>query len=103
MRSAIGFLSLLAFGVLAAGVLMVISSGTSSDFSFDAVLGSGHTGGVHLGSLLMGLVLGAVLSALARVSWTELPRRFIGWMLTHERGFYRLVIAAAFVGVLVFY
>lgn len=102
MRSAIGFLSLLAFGVLAAGVLTVIGSGSTNDFSFDAALGSGHTG-VHLGSLLIGLVLGAVLSALARVSWVELPRRFVGWMLAHERGFYRLVIAAAFIGVLIFY
>ena len=102
MRSAIGFLSLLAFGVLAAGVLTVIGSGSTNDFSLEGAFGAGHSG-IHLTSLLIGLVLGAVLTALARVSWTELPRRFVGWMLVHERGFYRLVIAAAFVGVLIFY
>lgn len=102
MRSAIGFLSLLAFGFLAAGVLTVVGSGTSTDFSLDAALGAGHAG-VHLGSLLIGMVLGVVLSALARVSWAELPRRLVGWILAYERAFYRLALAGVFVGVLLFY
>lgn len=102
MRSAIGFLSLLAFGFLAAGVLTVIGSGSPADFSFDAALGADHAG-VHLGSLLIGLVLGIVLSAIARVSWTELPRRFVGWLLQHERSFYRVALASVLIGVLIFY
>ncbi|MBN8911160.1 MAG: hypothetical protein J0H65_03705 [Rhizobiales bacterium] len=102
MRSAIGFLSLLAFGFLAAGVLTVVGSGPSADFSFDAALGA-MPGGVHLGSLLIGLVLGVVLSGLARVSWAELPRRFVFWLLAYERTFYRLALAGVFIGVLVFY
>lgn len=102
MRSAIGFLSLLAFGFLAAGVLTVVGSGPVPDFSFDAALGSDHAG-VHLGSLLLGLVLGLVLSALARVSWAELPRRFVGWLLQYERSFYRLALAGVFLGILLFY
>jgi hypothetical protein len=102
MRSAIGFLSLLAFGVLAAGVLTVVGSGSSSDFSFDTAMGTGPAG-VHLGSLLIGLLLGVVLSALARVSWAELPHRFVGWLLAYERTFYRLALAGIFIAVLVFY
>jgi hypothetical protein len=102
MRSAIGFLSLLAFGFLAAGVLTVVGSGSSADFSFDAAMGATH-GGVHLGSLLIGLVLGVVLSGLARVSWTELPRRFVSWLLAYERTFYRLALAGVLIGILVFY
>ncbi|MCC7252774.1 hypothetical protein [Hyphomicrobium sp.] len=102
MRSAIGFLSLLAFGFLAAGVLTVAGSGTATDFSFDGATGIGATG-VHLGSLLIGMVLGIVLSALARVSWAELPRRFAGWLLAYERAFYRLALAGVFVGILLFY
>lgn len=101
MRSAIGFLSLLAFGFLAAGVLTVVGSGPGAGLSLSA-LGI-DTGGVHLGSLLIGLVLGVVLSALARVSWSELPRRFVGWLLHHERSFYRLTLAGLFIGVLLFY
>ncbi len=102
MRSAIGFLSLLAFGCLAAGVLTVIGSGSSSDFSFSPAMGATH-GGVHLGSLLIGLVLGVVLSALARISWAELPRRAVGWMLAYERAFYRLALVGVLIGMLVFY
>ena len=102
MRSAIGFLSLLAFGVLAAGVLTVIGTAPVPDFSFENVIGAEH-GGVHLGSLLIGLVLGIVMSALARVSWAELPRRFVGWLLHHERSFYRLTLAGLFIAVLLFY
>jgi hypothetical protein len=102
MRSAIGFLSLLAFGVLGAGVLIAVGSGSSADFSFDGAMGFDQTG-VHLGSLLIGLVLGVVLSALARVSWAELPRRFVGWLLAYERTFYRLALAGLFIGVLLFY
>ena len=106
MRSAIGFLSLLAFGFLAAGVLTVVRTGAGSgpvaDFSLDAAMSSEHTG-VHLGSLLIGMVLGIVLSALALVSWSELPRRLVGWLLHHERGFYRLALAGVLIGVLLFY
>lgn len=102
MRSAIGFLSLLAFGVLAAGVLTVVGSGSSTEFSFDEVMGSGSAG-VHLGSLLIGMVLGILLSAVARVSWAELPHRFVGWLLAYERVFYRLVLAGVFIGILLYY
>lgn len=104
MRSAIGFLSLLAFGFLAAGVMTVVGSGSMADLSIEAALGADRPGGgVHLGSLLLGLVLGLMLSALARVSWAELPRRFIGWMLAHERSFYRLALAGVLLAVVVFY
>jgi hypothetical protein len=101
MRSAISFLSLLAFGFLAAGVLTVIGSGPDTDLPL-AALGT-EAGGIHLGSLLLGILLGIVLSALARVSWAELPRRFAGWLLAYERSFYRLALAAVLIGMLVFY
>lgn len=102
MRSAIGILSLLAFGFLAAGVLTVVGSGPGAELPLSASLG-GEQGGVHLGSLLLGMVLGVVLSALARVSWAELPRRLVGALVHYERTFYRLALAVALVAVLVFY
>lgn len=102
MRSAIGFFSLLAFGFLAAGVLTVIGSGPGFRSVLDTVLGSGE-GGVHLGSLFAGMVLGVVLSALARISWAELPRRFVRWLFSHVRGFYRLLFLAAVIAFFVFY
>lgn len=101
MRSALGFLSLLAFGFLSAGVLTVVSTGSGS---LAALTGSPADGaGVDLASLLIGLVLGFVLSSLARVSWAELPGRFAGWLIHHERSFYRLVLAGLFLGILIYY
>lgn len=104
MKTAISFLSLLAFGFLAAGVLTVIGSGSGplGQLSMDAVTSSDRSG-VHLGSLLLGLALGLVLSALARVSWSELPRRVITWLLNNERRFYRIAWAGLFIAILVFY
>ena len=103
MRSAISFLSLLAFGFLAAGILTVIGSDPEAGTGLGRFSLGMDQGGIHLGSLLLGLVLGFLLSALARVSWTELPRRFVGWLLQYERSFYRLTLAAILIGVLVFY
>jgi hypothetical protein len=107
MRSAIGFLSLLAFGFLAAGVMMVVNSGGGPALSLDGLMAGREAisadGGIHLGSLMIGLVLGLFLSALARVSWSELPRRFAEWLMRYERSFYRLALAGVLVGLLVFY
>jgi len=100
MRSAIGFLSFLAFGFLAAGVLTVVGTGPVSMLPLDL---ESDTPPVHLGSLMLGLALGIVLSALARVSWTQLPRRFVGWLLQYERSFYRIALVGVFAGVLLFY
>lgn len=100
MRSALSFLSLLAFGILAAGVLAVLGSTSGS---LDALVGEGEAYRVDLGSLLIGLLLGLVLSALARVSWSQLPSRFVAWLLDHDRIFFRLGLAAVFLGVLFFY
>lgn len=106
MRAAISFLSLLAFGFLAAGVVMVVGSGSGSDLSLIDAMAmdmSADGRGLHLGSLMIGLVLGIVLSALARVSWSELPRRCVEWIIRYERSFYRLALAGILVGVLVYY
>jgi hypothetical protein len=100
MRSAIGFFSLLACGFLAAGVLTVVGSGSGGALT-DALGREGS--GIHLESLLLGLMLGCVLSALARVSWTQIPRRFANWLLYNERNFYRIAWAGLFIGILVFY
>ena len=107
MRSAIGFLSLLAFGFLLAGVLTVVGSAGGPELSLDGLVAGSDAvrleGGIHLGSLMIGLVLGLVLSALARVSWSELPRRFVEWVMRYERSFYRLALVGVLVGVLVYY
>lgn len=54
-------------------------------------------------SFLYGVVAGVVLTILARVSWFDLPRRFVAWLWHNERNFYRLGMAGVCLGVLLFY
>jgi hypothetical protein len=101
MKSVLGFFSLLAFGFLAAGVIAVIGSSSGTDLPFAMPAGDGM--GIDLGSLLVGLAAGILLSTLARISWAELPRRTVSWLLENERNFARLAWAALFVAILLFY
>jgi hypothetical protein len=106
MKSVLGFFSLLAVGFLAAGVLAVVSTspGALSVSRLPIGLGSGEgSGELDLTSLLLGLAAGLLLATLARISWAELPRRSIDWLLANERNFARLAWAALFIGVLYFY
>ena len=99
MRVSLNFLSLLALGVLIAGTLALILSGLGLwiDRSEGGALPLDYP------SLLMGLVLGLSLSSLAGIDWMELPRRFITWLWTNERNFYRVGMAGMLLGVLLFY
>lgn len=58
---------------------------------------------LHVPSMLAGGALGLSLNTLRRVPWFELPRRMLRWLVLNERNIYRLGIAAACLGVLVFY
>jgi hypothetical protein len=107
MKSVLGFFSLLAFGFLAAGVLTVIATSSGMHMPFATptgdVLRLDERYGLDLTSLLFGLAAGIMLSALARISWTDLPRRTVSWLLANERNFVRLAWVAIFAGVLLFY
>lgn len=107
MKSILGFFSLLAFGFLAAGIVAVVatSSGTQLHFAPPGAEGLRLDDklGLDLPSLLIGLAAGIVLSALARISWAELPGRAVSWLLTNERNFVRLAWVAIFAGILLFY
>jgi hypothetical protein len=101
MRSVLGLFSVLALGLLAAGVLAVVGNGPLTR------LGSGGAGDdgfvIDHASLLLGLALGVVISTLARISWAELPRRAVAWLMANERNFARLAWAGVLVAILLFY
>jgi hypothetical protein len=106
MRSVLGFFSLLAFGFLAAGIIVVVSTspGTLSVSRLPANLMSREgLEQLDLTSLLLGLAAGILLTTIARISWAELPRRTVNWLMANERNFARMAWAALFVGVLLFY
>ena len=98
MRTVLGFFSMLAAGFLIA----VAGTGPMAQFPNTAL----HPGqGFRLDylSLLLGLAIGLILPAVTSVSWSGLPRRIAAWFWSNEHVFYHLGIAAALVGVLVFY
>lgn len=111
MRSALGFFSVLAAGLLIAALVAVIGGGPAAQFP-GAVLNGGSalpvsamqgSRALDIPSLLIGLVLGVGLSFAGRLSWAELPRRLVHWIASNERNFYRAGMAAVMIGILVFY
>jgi hypothetical protein len=40
---------------------------------------------------------------LLQISWFELPRRIVRWLIANERNFYRIGIAGGCLAVLLFY
>lgn len=107
MKSVLGFFSLLAFGFLAAGIFAVVATSPGSQMQLAMPSGDGlglkESLGLDLPSLLIGLASGVLLATLARISWAELPRRTVSWLLANERNFVRLAWVAIFAGILLFY
>jgi hypothetical protein len=54
-------------------------------------------------SLGIGVLIGLTIAGAVQVSWLDLPRRFVRWLLVNERNFYRLGMAGVCLGVLLFY
>lgn len=102
MRFMLGFMSLLALGIMVAVAITVAGAGLSSEWSG---LEARRPGGFRLDypSLVLGLALGLVMATLARMSWAEMPRRMALWLMVNERNFYRAAMAVVCLGVLMFY
>lgn len=101
MRSIASFASLLALGLLAGGILTMATSGSKTSGAL--ANGIDGTGGLEFRSLLIGLMLGLVLSNLSRVPWTEFPRRVVAWVLSYEHNFFYAGVAVFLLFVLIFY
>jgi hypothetical protein len=100
MLSLRGFLSLVAFGLLAAGAITVINAGEWARSSHEAAT---NAAGIDYFSFTVGLIIGIALATASRWPWGEFPRRLITWLWENERNFYRVGMAAVLIGVLVFY
>ena len=101
MRQLLGFLSLVALAILAAGALGVIGLGPLSARASEHASSGNFS--LDYRSLLAGTVLGVMLSSVARLSWTDLPRRAITWLYANERKIIRCGYAVMFLAVLLFY
>jgi hypothetical protein len=101
MKALLGFLSLVALGLIAAVVIVLAMTGGGDGLVARRIFEDGFR--LDYPSLLLGLVLGLVMATIARISWAELPRRIVLWLVANERNFYRVATAAIMVGVILFY
>lgn len=95
MRGLIGFLSMLAMGLIVAVALGLVTRPPGCAATTAA--------GLDYVSLSLGLALGLSISQMGQVNWGELPRRMAGWLLLNERNFYRWAWAAILLAVLLYY
>ncbi|MGD9785948.1 MAG: hypothetical protein AB7E80_08715 [Hyphomicrobiaceae bacterium] len=60
-------------------------------------------GGIDWLTLLAGVLIGIAATLAGRIAWLDLPRRALRWLILNEHNFYKLGLAAACLGVLLFY
>jgi hypothetical protein len=97
MKAVLSFVSLMAIGLMTASALALIVAGPAHGPAGEA------TPLIDYRSLSIGLVVGLMMSSLARLSWAEMPRRFLNWVWANERNFYRVALAILMIGIIIFY
>ncbi len=102
MRPTLGFFSLLAAGLLIAALMAVVGSGPGSQYP-NVAFHDGRGLSIDYPSLLIGLLLGVTLSFAGRLAWADLPRRFVHWLVSNERNFFRAGMATVLMFILMFY
>ncbi|MEQ1670554.1 MAG: hypothetical protein ABL893_06835 [Hyphomicrobium sp.] len=100
MRGMLTFFSTLAFAVMTAAAIVAIMPWLSGR---TAAAATAAEGGLHLESLLLGVVLGLVIGSVARFEWADIPRRIVTWVLIRERQFFYYALIGGCIGVLLFY
>jgi hypothetical protein len=105
MRSIFQFLALMALGLAAAVVIALVFSGAQDPRSATVMTSivPSRGGSVDYGSFLIGLACGIALTGLARIGWTDLPRRAIQWMIANDKTVRRAGWSVAFLAVIVFF
>jgi hypothetical protein len=105
MRAAIQFFGLMACGLAAAVVIALVFSGAPDPrgASLMTALGRRSSLGIDYGSFLMGLATGIAITGLARIGWTDLPRRAVAWVVENHKTLRRASYGVMFLVLLVFY
>jgi hypothetical protein len=100
MRSVLTFCSLLALGVMTAALMLALLPWMTGRAGEAPLL---RETGLHLESLLLGIVTGLLMAALSRYNWSDIPRRLVMWFLVRERQFFYYTLIGGCLAVLVFY
>ena len=100
MRQTIQFLGLMACGVLIAGIAMLLIQAAAGGSMPRA--GARSAAGIDYLSFGLGLALGLTLAEVARLSWSDMPRRAIAWLISNQRNMRYVAFACASVLVLIY-
>ena len=79
MRQTLQFLGLMACGLLLAGVMMLITQALSGGAA--GGVGARSAVGIDYVSFGVGLAMGLTLAEIARLSWSDMPRRAVAWII----------------------
>lgn len=64
---------------------------------------AGPTFKLDYASLILGLVIGVLLSSLASVPWSQIPRRSANWLVSNQANFGYGLLSIAFAALLIYY
>lgn len=88
MRQTLQFLGLMACGILLAGVLMLVVQAVTGGVGprgGGTSFGGRSAVGIDYVSFGVGLAIGLMLAEIARLSWADMPRRLIVWIIANRR------------------
>lgn len=81
MRHTLQFLGLMACGLLLIGMLILVAQSLSGVPVGRGGFGQRSAVGIDYVSFGIGLAMGLTLAELARLSWADMPRRAIAWLI----------------------
>jgi hypothetical protein len=99
LRATLSFLSMLAFGVLSAAGIVALLPWLAGHMN----PGGGPQGTLQFESVLIGLLLGLLIGAVARYDWADIPRRMVNWVLIRERQLFYGALLSIGLAILVLY
>ena len=99
MRQTLQFLGLMACGLLLAGIAVLVFQAIGGGVPRP---GARSAAGIDYVSFGIGLALGLTLAEIARLSWSDMPRRAIAWLIDNRRNAKYCAYACLWLAVLIY-
>lgn len=109
MRHTLQFFGLMACGLIVAGVAVFVVSGVIGTpiilrpgAASAGGMGARSAMGIDYVSFGMGSAVGLLMAELARLSWSDMPRRAIAWVIANRRNARYCAYACFWIAILIF-
>jgi hypothetical protein len=102
LRSTFSFLSLLAAGIFAAAIIVMLPPALLP-FATVGEGGKAAIGDLQFASVVVGVALGLALGTMSRYPWADVPRRLVSWVLIRERQLFWAALLVAGLVILFLY